>query len=337
MPRFFSLLILQICAVLAIAAAGVSQTSLYVYNLSDVTRNNNYAAGKVENHCFDETPSGVKTYVRGTYGNYGYFEGAASANDPMSFLVNWYETSSGTMVPTSGSAYLTYSSDWSQVTGPYWASGASDLMGSWGAWNSNSGWKAADDLTTQGANTILTTCLYAGVNAGAHRSNIKALNNVMSVSGHSGQGTNDFCEVPVGQVGGAWIGSYQYIYDAAHPSNTTEDGNYGTNPFGFWVQSGFGFTGLWYASTGPYAKTYGSNLYMTVSDKKADPVTVGFYCNVKGKFPNIQRTACFPEYYTVHGVDWNKEKCPAYYRLDGSLDPLFEFAAIGKSNHKPKN
>lgn len=42
-------------------------TEGYMFNLIDITANSNYEYGGKEFHCFDSY-DGVKTYVRGTYG-----------------------------------------------------------------------------------------------------------------------------------------------------------------------------------------------------------------------------------------------------------------------------
>jgi hypothetical protein len=108
-------------------------TTQYEYDLSDAAASNAYPQGNKEYHCFD-IEEGHRVYVRGSYGHFGYFEGAVDASDPQVFYVNWYENAAGTLIPTGGSAILTYSATFDEVAGPFWNSGSSDFQDSFGAW-----------------------------------------------------------------------------------------------------------------------------------------------------------------------------------------------------------
>jgi hypothetical protein len=298
-------------------------TSLFQFVLNDGSANTAYPEGSIEYHCFD-VDAGDKVYVRGTYGNFGYFEGAVDDNDAQVFHVNWFETAGGTLVPTSGAATLTYTGAFDEVTGPYWATGTSDLSGSYGTWGSDTGTEIADDTTASGREQVLQKCMYPGASTATARADIAALDSVTAVSGSSEQGENTLCYMPAGPAGGSWLGAYTYQY-GDDDGGGEEMGNYGTNPFAFWGQSAMGFVGTFHASTGGYAGTQGSNIYTVVADADKTYI-VGFYCNVDDA---LVKTECFPEYYEVGGVNVNANKCPKYYRLDESLDPLYEFAAAG--------
>jgi hypothetical protein len=301
-------------------------TTLFKYDLSDSTTNSAYTDGDKEYHCFDIDGGGNKVYVRGTYGRFGYFEGAVDDSDDQIFYVNWYETAAGTLLPTSGSATLTYTALFDEVTGPYWNSGTSDFLDSFGTWLSTNGAVSADDSTTDGRKAILAKCLYPGAAQAADRADIAALNGTIAITGESDQGENTLCYMPAGPAGGSWLGAYTYQY-GDDDGGGEEMGNYGTNPFAFWGQSAMGFVGTFHASTGGYAGTQGSNIYTVVADAGKTYI-VGFYCNVDDA---LVKTECFPEYYEVSEVDNNANDCPRYYRLDESLDPLYEFASTGSS------
>jgi hypothetical protein len=298
-------------------------TSLYQFALSDSSVNTAYPEGSIEYHCFD-VDGGNRVYVRGTYGNFGYFEGAVDGNDAQVFHVNWFETASGTLVPTSGAATLTYSGTFDEVTGPFWNTGTSDISGSYGIWLSDSGSEIADDTTAPGRAEVLQKCMYPGASTASARADIAALDDTTAVSASSEQGENTLCFMPAGPAGGSWLGAYTYQY-GDDDGGGLEQGNYGTNPFAFWGKSGMGFVGTFHASTGSYAGSVGSNIYTVVGDS-AKTYLVGFYCNVDD---DGIKTECFPEYYEVNGVNVNANKCPRYYRLDRSLNPLYDFAAAG--------
>jgi hypothetical protein len=301
-------------------------TTLYEYDLSDATASTAYPQGDKEYHCFDIDDSGNKFYVRGTYGHFGYFEGAVDASDPQVFYVNWFENAVGTLTPTSGSATLTYTANFDEVNGPYWNTGSSDFQNSFGGWLSINGAVFADDSTIAGQTSMLARCLYPGASQALPREDVAALNGTIAVTGESHQGENTLCYMPAGPVTGSWLGTYMYVYDD-DDGGGTEEGNYGTKSFAFWGASGMGYVGTFHASTGRVAGTKGPVIYMIVADF-SKTYLVGFFCNVDGDYV---RTECFTEYYEVTKVDHNANNCPRFYRLDGTLDPLYEFASTGSS------
>jgi hypothetical protein len=306
-------------------------TALYEYDLEDSSTSSAYPQGDKEHHCFDIN-DGDKIYVRGTYGHFGYFEGAVSEADPQVFYVNWYENADGSLTPTSGSAILNYSTSFDEVTGPFWNNGVSDFRGSFSNWHSTGGSFFMDDSTIAGRTAILARCLYPGAAHAIARADIAALNGSTAITGESLQGENTLCFMPAGPEGGSWLGAYTYVFDEDDLGGE-EKGNYGTNPFAFWGKSGMGFVGTFHASTGPGPGTVGPNIYMIVADS-AKAYWVGFYCNVD---TDLVRTMCYTEYYEVTTVNYNANDCPRYYRLDGTLDPLYEFAAIGSSDSDAEN
>jgi hypothetical protein len=322
----------RISAFLALCSvAYATTTTLYVYDLSDASANTLYPQGDKEYHCFD-IEGGNKVYVRGTYGYFGYFEGAVDENDPQLFYVNWFETAAGTLLPTSGSATLTYSALFDEVSGPFWSSGTSDFKDSFGSWLSTDGSVFADDSTLAGRTSMLARCLYPGAATVLARADIAALNNTIAVTGESLQGQNTLCYMPAGPAGGSWLGTYRYVFDD-DDGEGDELGTYGTDPYAFWGQSGMGFVGTYYALTGTFAGLHGSNIYMVVADT-SKTYLVGFYCDVNDDKIKIK---CAPEYYEVTTVNGNTDRCPHHYRLQGTLDPLYEFASTGSSNSETKS
>lgn len=319
--------LLLVCC-LGVANAAL-QTSLWKYDLSDSAANPAYPAGTIEYHCFDEE-DGVKNYVRGTYANMGYFEGAVDDNNPNIFHVNWYETTfvNDVYVPTSGAAVLNYTDNFVKAGGPYWNTGSSDLLFSYSTWDSTAGEFVSFDTTTAESDDMREKCLYPGITRVAARADIAAIVETQAVSGSSEQGASTLCLMPAGVQGGSWLGSYQYVYGEDDGAGT-EIGNYGTNPFAFWVNSGMGFAGSWFASTGGYAGNYGSNIYMVTGTADVT-FMAGFYCSVDAD--TQARDACFAEYYEIDGVNENQDACPYNYRREGTLDSLYEFASTGSAD-----
>jgi hypothetical protein len=241
--------------------------------------------------------------------------------------VNWYENAAGTLTPTSGSATLTYTTNFDEVTGPYWNTGSSDFQNSFGGWLSTNGAVFADDSSIAGRTSILARCLYPGASHALPREDIAALVGTIAVTGESHQGENVLCYMPAGPEKGSWLNTYTYVFDD-DDGGGTEHGNAGTDSFAFWGRSGMGFVGVFHASTGGYAGSVGSNVYMIVADAEKT-FWVGYNCNVD---ENLIRTNCFTEYYEVTKINHNANDCPRYFRLDNSLDPLYEFASTGSSD-----
>lgn len=333
-PAGIMLLTNTFLTVALIKVAIATSTSMYTFTINDYV-NFNYPEGSLEYHCF-ESSGGNKTYVRGTYGYFGYFEGAVDSSNPLTFFVDWWDTSSTAtgLLPNGGSAVITYNSAFTSMEGTYWNAGTSDVLNSFDSWSAKNGILTTDDSTTAGQNMILQKCLYAGAALAAPRDSVAALTNTKAISGKSEQGTTVFCMMPAGPAVGPWLGTYYFVY-GDDDGGTTEDGNHGTDGITFWGASGMGLTGSWSASTGVYAGDVGTHVYMVTASTTTTYI-VGFYCNID---ENFVRTDCATELYTVSGVNENMQSCPSYYKKDGSLDDLYKFSTVGSnlSNQSTSN
>ena len=134
--------------------------------------------------------------------------------------------------------------------------------------------------------------------------------------------------MPAGPAGGSWLGTYTFVYLATDHGGAIELGDYGTDPFAFFVKSGMGFVGDWHASTGPEVGAYGSNLYLIVADAFG-AVIVGFYCDLSND--TLVRIDCVNEFYDISTSNNNAGDCPYNYRLDDTLDDLYAFASVGSA------
>ena len=327
-------------SVLAVAVTGTLDTQIWSYHIADDTASTMYEGGSTEYHCFD-TDSGTKTFVRGTYGMFGYFEGAVSLTDPHTFYVNWWETVSASITKTSaGSAALTYASDWTSVTGPSWNTASyGSMSSSWDAITgvalgmSSAATVTVNGTTLAGPMASLRYCFYPGQQASSPIPASYATMNVLSTG--SSEGTNTFCEVPIGGPGD-WAGVYMFNYNKDDDPTTAgiELGVYGTTSSGFMLKSGFGYVGDWHAYTGPFQGNSGPNIYVsgqmdfTADGTQYTNVMVGFYCNVD---PNTyERNFCTHELYDV--VDDVVNACPQGYTISSDLNPLYKFATEGTND-----
>lgn len=327
---------LQRAMVLLLPLCSCQSTELRTFFIQDQRRNDLYFSGLLEHHCFNLN-NNQRNYVRGTYGSYGYFEGAVDPLNPSLFHVNWYETSLTSFYGVSGSASLNYNSSWNHVEGIYWTGSSGDPNDSFRNWSSTNGSYVANDLTSSGSQVLLQHCLYPGVNYETPRDSVAILQD-HSITSSSSDGLNTICRAPVGGFG-LWFGTYRYEYSYDKDGvSGTETGNYGLNSLGFLLKSGIGFVGEWKAITGPYSGDHGSNLYIIQATSSSTVSIVGFYCFVDASSSDpvaTTRTQCESEYYEVI-LDKNSRKyrhgvgsCPSLYRQDESFQPLYEFAAAG--------
>lgn len=320
--------IFAFCSIFVAMAAAANMTLLYSFDIVDDAANFNYPDGSKEYHCFDTT-AGVKSYVRGTYGNYAYFEGAVDPNNPLVFYIDWWETRSNDdkLVPSSGSVVLTYDADFSATQGTYWSAGTSDILNSYGLWVVQNGTLTANDSTPAGQSLIMQKCLYPGASVALPRGEIAALSNTQAISAKSGENEMSLCLMPAGPAVGPWLGSYTYYFGDDDGATGVEEGTHGTDGITFWGASSMGIAGTWQATTNDYAGTEGTSIYTVVATASTTSI-LGFYCYID---ENYVRTSCYSESYSVSGVNQNTQDCPSFYRTDNSLDDLYSFASVGSS------
>lgn len=321
---------LIVIALLPSVVASAAMTLLYSYDILDGAANFKYPEGSKEFHCFDISTAGEKTYVRGSYGYFAYFEGAVDSNNPLVFNIDWWETLSTStgLLPQSGSAVLTYQADFSTVEGPYWSGGTSDMLDSYGLWEVQNGTLTANDSTAAGQSQIMEKCLYPGAAAALPRDEIAALNNTIAISGVDGEDEMSLCLMPAGPAVGPWLGSYTYYFGDDDGGTGIEKGTHGINGVSFWGASGMGMASTWHAVTNKYTGVYGPDMHM-ITATSAGATMAGFWCFMNET--TFERTSCYSESYAVVGVNQNTLNCPSFYKYDNSLDPLYTFAAVGSN------
>ena len=238
-----------------------------------------------EHHCvlfIDGTP----IYVVGTYGMFGYFEGAFRNSSTTATTV-FYEVSfewahsgveipaSTTLTPKSGFATLTYQDNFTLIEGMFGGSATSDLKGSFGTWTASAGHpKQATD------ENLRRHCLLAKPINSSYRALLGgppfspfptppdgALQGLLP-----GPGSGNFSG-PAGAVAYCPDGprstaaNYTYIYPEDDPRRNVSKGNSerGTLAAGAVTFSGAGCRGIagaWLATAGPRAGRPGTGLYV---------------------------------------------------------------------------
>lgn len=163
-------------------------------------------------------------------------------------------TETGGLAPTSGAATFKYSDvNVSGVmlrtaVGPFWSTGSSDMLDSWGTWNSTKGVA----MNTTDANLADKCLIFDSANfppAQAARDALPVLNNSFWTSE---QGKNQLCVAPLSHV----TANYTYVYSAAEMgdfgavanASRIEEGGYNT-PVMFQSGMGQGIVTIWNAKT----------------------------------------------------------------------------------------
>ena len=273
--RFFVLLGV-ICAVF-------SKVLVKSYRNGEMITPQNQQAN-VEYHCFDLDSKGHPKYVRGTYGNRGYFEGAV--RDGMA-AVNFYEaTPTNTFLrPTTGAAVLTYTKNWSKVKGPFWNGGGSNITTpqDWGITG-----ECKSCLKGKSINAIIKDKCLWDRSATTGREVPHDVNNV--VFGDNTFSLSTFRNAVVGPVDtdGTTVGGYWYQYTDEQCAQLNIDcqrdghveyGNYGLNAVSASVTQAKIFVSSWQAVTGPLAGNFGSGVYTMTKSAVTDQLTLnGIIC-----------------------------------------------------------
>ncbi len=241
--------------------------------------NDRNSEANIEYHCFDQN-----SYVRGTYGMRGYFEGRL---DGHTAYVNFFETTNDgeSLTPSTGSAVITYSDDWSAVDGPFWNSGASTMPGSWGSWGATNGpcEKCIDHY--QSLEQIrLQKCLW---NEKPHH------NQLGDVDGHilgTEQSQNAFFNIGYGSnhTQGQLVGGYAYTYTEKQcndwgyncygTNGNREIGSYGHDSAQAAVKDGRIIASKLQIKAGPLNGHIGSSLYKIFNLEDGKIGYAGFFC-----------------------------------------------------------
>jgi len=263
----------------------------------------------LEVHCFELDDAGNPTYVRGTYGQRGYFEGKVipGPQQTVDALVNFYEVGlvKG-LTPDRGSAKISYSE--STVVGKYW--GNERIPGSFGDWGIvDSACDAAQSINESPDNDLLAVafCFWPPTD-------VEFAEDLQDPSGRLfggggdllgsadllGSGDNENYNTlylnALGSefTGGNPIGAYVYYYSVAdckkgeldcRKGRNEEIGSYISNAVIGRGESAFVIPAVWNAATGPFANTEGSSLqaYLSIKDESGGRTRfiIEHFCNSK--------------------------------------------------------
>jgi len=242
---------------------------------------NQEESNNMEYHCMNDK----RDYVRGTYGMRGYFEGKVVGNNA---FVNFWEITvkpgkdffgniTNTLVPSSGSAVISYSEKWDSVDGPFWNSGSSNITDSYGMWGATEG-ACAKCVKGMYSDTKLSmfrhnACLWSDTRAAEHWDTLVGY----AVYGLPGVSYNAWQPLGVGNENmPAYAGAYKFTYTSKQCKNwgldcdaygKEETGNYGLNTISANIASGQVFASEINIRSGPikannYNQVKGSGIYV---------------------------------------------------------------------------
>jgi hypothetical protein len=302
--------------------------------LNDSARNDRYPAGTKEHHCFEEH-YGFRTFVRGSYGMYGYFEGFADYNSNGVFHVNFWEGSNHDGEAVSGAATIKYVDNEVDhfVEGIFWNTGSNILTNSTGPWHSTypstspivDGKLGCVYPDCPPTSDFLMNCLYdpsSSVRPGLYNDNSFKKGNVYSKPTTQPNGAvsqNSFKQL---YGNSTWLGAY--TLDSGLPNSADvvhERGHYGRSE-AFRTDTGAGVYGSW-NSVAPQEAS-GSMLYKFTQhgDK---PAMLGWWCESAVIDGETVRTGCYHEEDELERK--KNDLCPKIFREDES-DPLRRLANV---------
>eukprot|EP01040_Poterioochromonas_malhamensis_P017483 gene17483-20114_t len=111
-------------AIFAITCSALMNYKVISYLNQDLVTNENSLAN-LEVHCFQLDRHDIPIYVRGTYGQRGYFEGPmVDGTAYVNYIeVAYLSNSENGLTPTTGAGTLTYNTSYNVTSGRYWPSG----------------------------------------------------------------------------------------------------------------------------------------------------------------------------------------------------------------------
>lgn len=262
--------------------------------------NENYHAN-VEVHCFSLNDGDAPIYVRGSYGNRGYFEGPVVGGIA---YVNYIEVSYANeegLTPTAGAGILTYNANYNVTDGKFWASGSQSNfqegdISPWGITSNNNYFNQPPYALTD-AEVAEQYCFWDITNtAGYNRDHIYFKPWwVLGVAN-----PNTWYTLNVGfqeSFGGAIAGAYRYTYSTEDCNNLYGGCKKGRVEWGIYSQetaiAGYNNSLVlateWKATSGPLVGESGSALYALVAGPDGKAKQIGFFCNSKRNvdYPNL--------------------------------------------------
>lgn len=315
---------------------------------------NQEESNNMEYHCM----SNKRDYVRGTYGMRGYFEGKVVGKNA---FVNFWEitvkeplvndgNSTYSLVPSSGSAVISYSDSWDSVDGPFWNSGSSNITDSYGMWGATEGACAkcvkGNDSGAKLSAFRLGACLWSDTKiAGDFKTSMDYGNTVYGTPGVS---YNTWSTAGVGNENSrALTGAYKYTYTPelceewgydCQMYGYKEAGNYGLNTISAYIASGQVLASEINIRSGPvkgmnFEQVKGSGIYVayqkdcemkyygnSTESGYCQPVSglIGFFCTLS---PTAGLYQCGSDYGNSQN-DWsNYQDWGSYYLMrDGYMN-----------------
>eukprot|EP01040_Poterioochromonas_malhamensis_P004525 gene4525-4851_t len=270
--------------ILAITCSADSYYKIVSYrNLDRVTNENPFA--NVEVHCFRLNQDQIPIYVRGTYGQRGYFEGpVVDGTANVNYIEVDYTNETG-LTPSVGTGILKYDATYNVAFGAqstlqdgdlsYWAITANNNY-----FGAPSEWTAAQIAEQYCFWDITDTSNYA-----QDHFQFK----LWKMLGFTNPNTWSISSVGFQQsFRGSIAGAYRYTYSIEDCNNLSleccqkgrvEWGIYSPDTVHMRFNSSYVLATKWKATSGPLSGASGSGLYALVTDTDGKAKQIGFFCN----------------------------------------------------------
>ncbi len=271
-------------AILAITCFADSNYKIVSYRNQDRVTNENPFAN-VEVHCFRLNQDKVPIYVRGTYGQRGYFEGpVVDGTATVNYIEVDYINEKG-LTPTLGTGILKYNATYNVAFGAQSTLQDGDLS-YWGITASNDYFGVPSEWTD--AQIAEQYCFWDITDTSKYPQDHFQFK-PWRVLGFANPNTWSTSSVGFQQsFRGSMAGAYRYTYSTEDCNNLSnkacqegriEWGIYSPDTVHMRFNSSLVLATKWKATSGPLAGESGSGLYALVADSDGKAKQMGFFCN----------------------------------------------------------
>lgn len=294
--------------VVLLSALGHLQATKFVvktYFNTDVVHKNHNPAANVEVHCMELDDSNNPIYIRGNYGQRGYFEGPMSNTGEA--MVNFYEVGyvgREDLFTDTGAGVLHYDPQlYTFQRGKFWSSGSSSDVRSGGDWGitQECPHSARECLNLEKGTPLVDIIFQYCFWDVTGNMNIKSSDDVPEFNTRIyGSNPNTFFVTNFGYSNGSMVGAYQYTYSKedckeldCKSNGAIERGVYGNDGLLVTLKTAKLIVARWDANSGPFKGQSGSTLYAAISGKnEKNAQIIGFYCNSMKAKMGKEFTSC---------------------------------------------
>ena len=302
-------------------------------------------AGNVEVHCFNLNEDGHPTFVRGTYGQRGYFEGRFVSDNEAQ--VTWSDIGylgKPDLYIEAGAGKLNYDQNLQFQGGFFYEAGyeAQNTTASWGDWgiiDSCGDLRGCLGITDNSITDIDIANQFCFFDP-TYKHRLSSNNVRYRDWWIFGENPNTFWTTNLGYnsltVGGPVLGAYKYAYsqDDCKSINCRKNGNVEWGVYGLDTnlqpgRNAYIISSIWYATTGPFKDQNGASLFALIATPGGkQQQLIGFFCNTKrnndfDKFPDTGKVFTSCSFDNNPEMKPNKNAAVKLYQTYGKFQGWF--------------